>query len=144
MVRDGLAALGDFDEVEAELGLDRAVDDVDGFVEDDLIELRDHLALAEFAEFAALLARRALRVLLGERGEVCAALDFLFELGAGGFVLDENVTGRCFDHAWTFVEARDREDGGSGVELILSRKIHRQGLVQVPGIGGSLTCRSGL
>jgi hypothetical protein len=49
----------DFDEVITELGLDGAVDDAYGFVEDDLIEFGDHLSWIEFAEFAALGAGRA-------------------------------------------------------------------------------------
>ena len=49
-------ALGDFQEVVAELRFDRTVYDVQLTVEDDVVEFLDHLAGAKLAEVAALLA----------------------------------------------------------------------------------------
>ena len=86
-----LGAAGDPDQMMAELGLDRSEDLLDLAGEDDLVELRDHLARAEGAEGTTRLAGGAGRVFGGEVGEVGAALDFGLELVGLGLVGDQNV-----------------------------------------------------
>src|SRR5699024_6097209 len=72
-------AVEDFQQVIAELGAHGAVDLVQLTAEYHLVELGHHLPGAEFAQVTALLARRALGMLPGDRREVLAILDALFQ-----------------------------------------------------------------
>lgn len=51
---------GDFQQVVSELSFDRAVDDIQFVIEDNLVEFWNHLALTEFSEVATFLTGRAL------------------------------------------------------------------------------------
>ena len=73
---------GHFEQVVAELGLDRALHGVDRGAEDDGVEFLDHLAWAEGAQVAALAAGWASGVGLGDFGEVGTSFDLCFEFVA--------------------------------------------------------------
>src|SRR5690606_5935677 len=77
--RQSVVARGDFEQVVAELGLDRALHFVERGREHDFVELTNHLAAAEAAQFAATTAGRALGMLHGELDEVFAVGDALFQ-----------------------------------------------------------------
>lgn len=70
-------ALGDFNQMITEGGLDRPVDLADRFGEDDLVEFLDHHALAELAEVASLLARGTQGMFPGDFSEIGAPFDLL-------------------------------------------------------------------
>ena len=86
----------------AELGVHRTQNLTKRSVEDDGVELLDHLAGLEGAELATLFRRRTRAVLLGDRGKLSPergpsldlALDLLLELQSLGFRLDEHVRRR--------------------------------------------------
>ena len=77
----------------SELGLYGAVNFSDFFVEDDFVEFPDHLTGREFAKISALLAGRAIGMLLGQIGEVPAFFDLGLNIFAGRFGGYENMTG---------------------------------------------------
>ena len=66
---------GHFNQMIPELGFDRAVDLADLLGENDLVELRDHLAAGKFPEFAAAFSRRALGMGFRDLGEIFSAFD---------------------------------------------------------------------
>ena len=93
-----LRPAGDFQQVVAELSLNRTVNDVHFVVENDFVEFRNHLPLSEFSEIAAALTGRALRVFFGDVRKVSTGFDVGFEFQAGCFVRDENVSSGCSGH----------------------------------------------
>ena len=72
-------AAGDFEQVITELGLHRALHDVDRRAEDHGVELLDHLARTERTQVAALTTGRAGGVGLGDFGEISTAFDLGLE-----------------------------------------------------------------
>mmetsp|Transcript_29174 Transcript_29174/g.93189 ORF Transcript_29174/g.93189 Transcript_29174/m.93189 type:complete len:251 (-) Transcript_29174:309-1061(-) len=104
-----LGALGDQDEVVAELRLDGAVDDADLLIEDHGVELLHHLAAAKLPEVPPALARGAGRVSLGRIGKGGLARgDLGLKVLGLGLGLDEDVGGLCL--------ARGLGHGGEGDE----------------------------
>jgi hypothetical protein len=91
-------ATGDFQQVVAELSLDRALDHVDRGAEHDGIEFFDHLAWAERPQVAALTAGRAAGVGFCNFGKISAAFDLGLEFVTFGFVGNKDVAGSGFSH----------------------------------------------
>ena len=87
--------LDHLDHVPAELGLHRGRGNLAILQrEGDSGELRHHVGLFEVAKVAALLRRaRILAVLLGQRGEIAALLQFGNDLLRGRLVGDQNMAG---------------------------------------------------
>ena len=75
----------------AELGLHRAVDFADGFVEYHLIEFLHHLAGSETAQVTATFSGGALGVRRRQLGKVGAAFDFGLQVLTLLFGIHENV-----------------------------------------------------
>ncbi len=73
-------AARDFDQVVAELRLDRPVDFIEFFAKDDLVKFLDHSSRAEFAERSTRFARWAGRKLSGDGSEVFSRFDLLFQV----------------------------------------------------------------
>src|SRR5437870_2143992 len=86
-----LTSLGDLDEVVAELGLHGTQHLAHLAAEYDLVEFGDHLPGRELAQRSALLAGRALRVLLRDGGEIRSTLDLFLEFLAIRLALDQDV-----------------------------------------------------
>ncbi len=79
LVPISISTIGDFDQVIAELGLDRTVYLVHFRTKYHLVEFGHHLSRAKFTECSSLLSGRAIRVLLGYLSKVGSILDLLFE-----------------------------------------------------------------
>ena len=91
-------AAGDFNQMEPELGLHRAVDFADGFAEDYLVEFLDHLAPGKCAQIAPLLTGRTLRVLLGQGGEIRSGFNLLLDVFAFFLRANQDMTRGGFSH----------------------------------------------
>lgn len=76
-----------FQEMVAELALQRTLEHAHGLPEDGIVDGPDHLPRAHLAEVAAALAGRAGRVLLRQRGEVLALARRCFSCVASASVL---------------------------------------------------------
>jgi len=66
--------------------------------EDNLVEFRDHLPRAEFAQGTAIGTRWALRVLLGSIGKVQAFFDLLLQVFTKGLFLNQDVSRAGYSH----------------------------------------------
>src|SRR5690606_25036004 len=99
--RLSVLAVGHFDQVVAELGLDRALHDVDRRAEDHRVELLDHLAGAEGAQVAAVAAGGAGGVFARDLREIGAAFDGGLELVALLFSRNQDMAGARLGHGCT-------------------------------------------
>src|SRR5690606_6712686 len=97
LTRSVLAA-GHFQQVIAELGLDRTLHDVERRAEDHGIEFLDHLTGAKRTQVAALATGRAGGVVLGNLSEVGTAFDGSFQFVALGFGGHQDVAGSGSGH----------------------------------------------
>ena len=91
-------AAGDFDQVIAKLSLYRALHDIDGSAENDLVEFTDHLARTERAQIAAVAAGRAAGMLFCHLGEIGAVLDGCFKFLTLFFSRNKDMTCRGLSH----------------------------------------------
>ena len=82
----------------AELGLDRAVGPADRFLEDDAVELRNHLSGSELAKVATAASRRAAGVFPRQCREIGAVVDLLLQVKTQFLTVYEDMPGTCCSH----------------------------------------------
>src|SRR5690554_1302181 len=98
-----LGARGHFEQMVAELGFHRPLDFIQRSAENNLVELRHHLARTEASKIAAATTGRTLGVLHGERDEIFAVDNALLEIVALIRGVHEDVTGISERHGKDFL-----------------------------------------
>jgi len=94
--------VGDFNQVESELGFNRAVDLSHLATENHPVELGDHLSRPEFAKAPSLFSGRARGMFPGYFREISAAFDLLLEAFALRLSGDEDMTRFGSRHVFSF------------------------------------------
>ena len=84
---------GDFNQMKTKLRFDGALNDANRGAENDFIEFPHHLTSAEGAEVAAIVRRRAARVLFGNLGKIGAVFNGCFKLETAVFGINKNMAG---------------------------------------------------
>ena len=97
-VTGSILAAGHFQQVIAELGLYRTLNDVHWRAEYDSVEFLDHLAWTERTQITALTAGWAAGIGLCDFCEISAALNLGFQFVALVFAGNEDVAGSGFSH----------------------------------------------